>query len=368
MRKPHVFSLLIISCLLSVGTLRAEEETFTPDYITDDILPQLIEDVQTVHSSMSKPLDLANQTKCDQAYSKLFNKDQITMSVYFGYADLGKGDKNTGDIAERAWFEDQLTEPCVGNLVVCNLTPSETDDDVYYKKIKVNGRTVKIAMKLYNASLTDNVKINTESRATEQLAKSQAIQDSYMQSLQRDDIVIYFGHARYGSGPGFKPIKDFSNDWYKNYLRIPFLKEIRQTLKQTESPAKLIGMINCDAQAHYGHYLSKSAPTSALLMARQTISSSDALRTLFMSVQGLLSLTCEPEMNELFKKTLTRIYYWHYEPKPTSVDDKTAFLFNFYDNEKVEGNFYWQWMFNDLASVEKSVEVVDLTKANNKKK
>lgn len=346
------------------GHLASADVTYIPVYITDDLLPALTLDTQVIHQNFkSQGLTWLEGQQCKAAYQKLFNKDRIKMSLYFGYADLEAGNEHTADFAERAWFEDQLTEDCVDAVSVCGFAQAETNPKVYTKKLNVYGHVVELALTLYNSSLTESHIENTGARAADQNLKTAALEKSYIQSLQNDDISFYFGHARYGSGPGFGPIKDFSKAWFRNYTRKPVLKDIRQSLKANQEPAKMIGMINCDAQAHYGYYLNHNAPSSSLLLSRETILSEDALRILFMSVNSLFNLTCETEMKELFRKSITTVYYRQHEGKPTSIDEKTPLLFNFFKKEKVEGDRYWQWVVGNLLSIEHTMSVNDVEKA-----
>lgn len=340
--KIHYF--LSLPFFILTFSVSSFAETFRAGYISQTLKSEILETLSSVKNEVPNDQLTALETKqCAKAYAKLFSKDQFKMSVYFGYGDMEKSDYTT-DLDERRFFESFLTMECREGISLCGFekTKSKTKPNTYSKKIQLNQRTVDFQIALYHSSLTEIEKINRSTEKKQQHNLSRHLQLKYIESLINDDAVMYFGHARRGSGPGFFPLDEKSWLWLKTYSTTPFLNEINKSLQKSKKSAALIGMINCDGEGHYGKYLNQYAKKSSLFLTRQTTEGGDALRTLVIGVDGLLSESCEPQMNALLKKSVAYVFYDAKEKPPKSISKVQPKFFKFYDADKIYGETYWQ--------------------------
>ncbi len=346
--KIHYF--LSLPFFILTFSVSSFAETFRAGYISRPLKSEILETLSSVKNEVPNDQLTALETKqCAKAYAKLFSKDQFKMSVYFGYGDMEKSDYTT-DLDERRFFESFLTMDCREGVSLCGF--EKTKPNTYSKKITLNQRTVDFQISLYHSSLTEVEKINRVTEKDRQDKLSRQLQLNYINSLINDDAVMYFGHARRGSGPGFFPIDEKSWFWLKTYSTTPFLKEINKSLLKSKKSAGLIGMINCDGGGHYGKYVNQLAKNSSLFLRRQTTEGGDALRVLVIGVDGLLSESCEPQMNALLKKSVAYVFYNAKEKPPKSMSKVQPKFFKFYDADKIYGETYWQGLLKIVTEDE----------------
>jgi hypothetical protein len=106
--------------------------------------------------------------------------------------------------------------------------------------------------------------------------------------MERDDIVFYIGHSRYGTGPGFYRLPLFSSQWLSTYIHSPLLSATIRKLEQTSTPPKIFGIFSCSSQRYYAKKFHSAAPDMALIVSTgmtlynlNIVEAVDALNSIF---------------------------------------------------------------------------------------
>jgi len=321
-----------------------------PDAIPYGIYNDFKEELATLKS---QPHDETETEQCRSSYQKLFSKPELNWSIYFGYGD-GASENYTTDMAERDILEKEIKSPCPQfrpDIQLCDFRADSLISGQYTKQIKTkDGQVVNVRLKLFNSSLTSEIAVNKEKKS-EQKKKSKALEKSYLHALQTDDIVFYSGHARHGSGPGFRPLSENPLSKLVTGLFRPMAFKMYDTLGEDDrvdhsddvyprsipegKPPAILGFFACEAEAHYGVNLAHRTD-SGLILTRQSISTVDNMRLLYASSNNLLTESCEKDFTQSMNQSIKTIYYRKKKGPPTSFDDKMPKLFNFFHKDKVK--------------------------------
>ncbi|MES2801542.1 MAG: hypothetical protein V4654_03540 [Bdellovibrionota bacterium] len=321
-----------------------------PDLIPYGVYNDFKEELATLKP---QPIDETETEQCRSSYQKLFSKPDLNWSVYFGYGD-GASEKYTTDMAERDIFEKEIKAPCPSfrpDIQLCDFREDSISSQ-YVKQIKTkDGQVVNVRLKLFNSSLTSEIAVNKEKK-TEQKIKSKALEKSYLHALQTDDIVFYSGHARHGTGPGFRPLSKNPASKLITALFRPMAAKMYNSLEEDDrvdhadnvypppsaplgkSPA-ILGFFACEAEAHYGVNLAHRTD-AGLILTRQSISTVDNMRLLYAASNNLLTQSCEKDFSQIMNQAIKTIYYRQKKDPPTSYDDKMPKLFNFFHKDAVK--------------------------------
>lgn len=328
----------------------AGQAYWLPDSIPFGIYNDFKEELATLKP---QPGDATESEQCRTSYQKLFSKPDINWSIYFGYGD-GASDKYTTDMAERDIFEKEIKSPCPSfrpDIQLCGFREDPTISSQYVKQIRTQeGQVVNVRLKLFNSSLTTEVAVNREKKS-EQKKKSKALERSYLHALQTDDIVFYSGHARHGTGPGFRPLSNNPGSRLITALFRPMASKMYNSLgeddradhsddvyppptRAVKSPA-VLGFFACEAEAYFGVNLAHRTD-AGLILTRQSISTVDNMRLLYASSNNLLTQACEKDFTQSMTQAIKTIYYRKKKGPPTSYEDKMPKFFNFFHKDKVK--------------------------------
>lgn len=322
-----------------------------PDAIPYGVYNDFKEELATLQP---QPTDETETEQCRSSYQKLFSKPDLNWSIYFGYGD-GASENYTTDMAERDILEKEIKSPCPQfrpDIQLCDFKADSLISGQYTKQIRTkNGQTVNVRLKLFNSSLTSEITVNKE-RKSDQKKKSKALEKSYIHALQTDDIVFYSGHARHGSGPGFRPLSKNPFSKMVTGLFRPMASKMYNALGEddrvdhsddvypppaarTGKPPALLGFFACEAEAHYGVNLAHRTD-AGLILTRQSISTVDNMRLLYAASNNLLTESCEKDFTQSMNQSIKTIYYRQKKGPPTAYDDKMPKLFNFFHKDKVK--------------------------------
>lgn len=322
-----------------------------PDSIPYGIYNDFKEELATLKP---QPIDETEIEQCRSSYQKLFSKPDLNWSIYFGYGD-GASEKYTTDMAERDIFEKEIKSPCPQfrpDIQLCDFKADSLISGQYTKQIRTNdGQVVNVRLKLFNSSLTSEIAVNKEKKS-EQKKKSKALEKSYLHALQTDDIVFYSGHARHGTGPGFRPLSKNPLSKLVTGLFRPMASKMYNSLGEDDrvdhsddvyppptphtgkSPA-VLGFFACEAEAHYGVNLAHRTD-AGLILTRQSITTVDNMRLLYASSNNLLTQSCEKDFDQNMVQAIKTVYYSKKKAPPTAFADKMPKFFNFFHKDKVK--------------------------------
>ncbi len=326
-----------------------------PYWLPNEIAYGTYEDFKNELETLKpQPIDQVEAEQCRTSYKKLYSKPEINWSIYFGYGD-GASENYTTDMAERDLFEKEIKSYCPQfrpDIVLCEFKPDSLISGQYTKQIRTKeGRVVTVRLKLFNASLTSEIAKNVERKA-DQKKKSKAIERSYVRAFQTDDIVFYSGHARHGTGPGFRPLSTNGVSRFFTGLFRPMANKMYNAIGEDDrnqqnddewpprsppekSMTSVMGFFACEAEAHYGVNLAHRTD-AGLILTRQSISTDDNMRLLYAASNNLLNETCEKDFAQSMNKAIKTIFYNKKKAPPISYQDKMPKLFNFFHKDKVK--------------------------------
>lgn len=244
---------------------------------------------------------------CNQSYEKMYSDGELTLSVYLGYNDARED--HVADPMYKSMYVDIITAVCDKTKVteLCGFSRDPDDADIFTKTItRANGKSEVIKLKMKNAAVTDSNRTNMGAKKSEQDKRSKEFEDSFLNDLQNDDVVLYNGHSRYGTGPAYKPMG--SEDWKDAVNNKPTLNRMIQTLKTAKKTPGIIGMISCDSESHYGKALHEAAPNSGLILTRQITSFGDTRRTMLSSIDSILQKQCGDSFRSGMKAATQNIF------------------------------------------------------------
>jgi hypothetical protein len=246
------------------------------------------------------------------------------------------------DVFAKKEFVQNITDACLPGLTLCAFKKVADHNpliggETFEKTLQdARGKTLKVRLKLANASLTSVMLKNEDTYWKEQYYRSVEIERAYLESLNTDDVVLYTGHSRYGTGIGFRPFDTGSVPWLRAWILQPMKTSVEKTLHQASSPAKILGFFSCDSDAHYGRTLHAANPDTALLLTRGPLAIRDLPTTLFAGINSLISGHCEEQLQTSLRIGTRTFYYFKGEPKPVDFFAEAPKLFNFFADDTNE--------------------------------
>lgn len=347
-----------------------------PDWLSTNIFydfkKQLIEMKSQVQAQQQ--VGAQENVQCQSAYQNLFKKTDVRWSIFFGYGD-GDGKSYTSDFAERDLLEKEVRMPCPERspeIQFCGFSQKSQPGE-YVRQIRTKeNAVVNIHLRLFNASLTSMIKDNMHGKR--QIRKSRALEKQYIEALQTDDIVFYAGHARHGSGPGFRPLVRKSKDWWIATLFRPMMNNVLYALNpnrhnndegipaftKTVANPSIIGMFSCEAEAHFGSSFANNSE-SGLILTRQSVSNADNMRLLYAASNALMAQECEDEFHASMKESITKIYYRKDKRPPSNYEKKMPRVFNFFHKDKIKYKNDLLLYFQNRDEVEMDIITKEIT-------
>lgn len=362
-QMKQILNSLVIAFIFGFHLLAIAEDgsdAFMPAYFSSQLFTEMYDKaIETHHKFSQQKLSSNEKQICDMAYLKMFDSPEFKISVFFGYGDISSKHERTSDRIERYLFVTGLTQPCRPGIALCEFHKVNGSSYSYQRLIQTrNGQSVLVSIRVLTASLTDQVEFNEQQFRNEQIQRSKKMEQLFLQSMQQDDVVIYSGHSRHGTGVGMRPLKENSSDWYKAAIMRPMFYKMTKTLKDEKQP-KLLGLISCDSELHYGKVISENAPNTAILLTRNTLSAADAVRLLFNGLNSLLMQNCEAEFQTHLNQSIHSLYYYTRLGPPKDYNKKMPKIFNLFNPEEVTTSADIIQAYDDLKSEER---IIDLNK------
>jgi hypothetical protein len=190
---------------------------------------------------------------CRTPYLHLYAKEKLSLSIFYGYSD--DGDNGTDlviDGQSKAAMIAELTRSCEnGGNGACGFQKVRGSLDLLRRTMEgPDGKGRIVDLRIMNSGVSSSDSQNKGRLQGKQLAHSAKVERLFLRALQTDDIVIYAGHSRHGTGPGFYPMA--AADWIPAVLFEESLNKMTSTLKSSPTKPKLIGMFVCDGAYLYG--------------------------------------------------------------------------------------------------------------------
>jgi hypothetical protein len=254
------------------------------------------------------PDDRDRSRICDDMYSKVLAKREISIVFGLGYYDSSEGGaptysygdgsqsgmNDTIDIAYKSMYRQLFTRKCSHQLRLCGM--KETADGRFEKDVKSpQGEKVHVILEMRNSSLTHDHQTNVGPRLAEQMAKSDATTRWFFGSIPSADVVVYNGHSRKGGGPDFSPPKLLSNahvnyPWYQR--QTPGLNKLLQALEEPAKPSVLL-LMSCNSKELFERKVSAVAPHTAFSGTKAVIPGDIATKGALGGIDSFLRFQCQ---------------------------------------------------------------------------
>lgn len=234
--------------------------------------------------------------------TSLKNKDQIQISIYFGYIDQ-RPDNFTLDPKHSQDLLKLMSSPCTNsNQVVCGFSLiQDFEKNRYLLEKYFMGKNFQI--QLISSSISENDDLN--SKSSEQFQVSSRNFDLFSRSLQKDDVVLYQGHSRYGYGPDFlNPVLDengFTNKEFYSMSGFKTRSVLTTVLNERRDRLPVLGMFSCDSDKHFSGMLRSLKKTDFLMLTRDITYSSQLQKPMLQFLHNLLLGQCLSQGIEGFK-------------------------------------------------------------------
>jgi hypothetical protein len=123
--------------------------------------------------------------------------------------------------------------------------------------------------------------------------------NAYMSSLGQADVMIYDGHSRWGTGPGFGPFGGIQ--YVAGKLTHSSFKKFEAAFERAQHKPKFMMLAACNSVQAYVGALQKISPqTSFLGTADDEQSPAAGEQTVLTFIDSLIEERCEADMAEAF--------------------------------------------------------------------
>lgn len=208
---------------------------------------------------------LGNAT-CQKEYLDIFAKNEINMTLAFGYDDISE--TATNDLSSLNLFVKTLTAKCsVWDQRMCGFKVDSKGPYVLSKKFfgpDGRPRTLKITADASSVSADDKAnRLNPL-----QKIQSENMKQLFVKGLQDSEVTIYMGHSRDGGGPSFEPPRLLSNG-HVNYSYYHKNKKDKllmvNALAKSPNKSRIVALISCSSIRWFARSIESSAPSSGLI-------------------------------------------------------------------------------------------------------
>jgi hypothetical protein len=205
-----------------------------------------------------RALSRADEGQCAEHYAEMFDDGLLSVSVFFGALDTPSG--HFLDISSARAITEFLTSPCRASFGACGFEREPGKEVVLAKRIERGLVRIRVA----HSSIAE--RMDERDALREQHARAAVVENEFRSSLGRDDIVVYAGHARFGTGPGFSTVPTFSSAWVSTYILQPPIVSFAEHLASSEKTPTILALLGCNTERYYGRTLRAAAPNSSLLL------------------------------------------------------------------------------------------------------
>jgi hypothetical protein len=241
-------------------------------------------------NSLMLPL---SKSTCQNEYLDLFSKNEMSMTVVFGYDDLETKNK-TKDRKSLALFVKALTAKCgKWDQKMCGFTLNSINPHVLTRKMfGPDGRSKTLKVITDTSSISEDDTLNRKNPAQE--IQSQKMRDLFTSGLENSDVTFYHGHSRDGGGPSFAPPKLKANGHidYNWYHKNKTDKDLMiNALAKNPNKSRIIGLVSCSSIRWFSKSIGNSAPATGIVATNESFYTANFLESLPV-MENIFSYQC----------------------------------------------------------------------------
>lgn len=269
----------------------------------------------------ASPNSSLNMPKCAPVTERAVSKGLIDIRYALGYFDDSQGhdvvwnNKNYGlspslDIAVYNVTRKWLTKKCPFNArMLCEfkeIGDPRTGLVRLEKEIFLQGKRVKVSIRLTHASASEIYSQNLSELAYEQKRLSEQSEMNFFGGLEEADMVFYNGHSRNGGGPDFNPprLNSLRKTDYEGYYKKvqPGFNRLLAAITQNPNPGFFLGMFSCFSYRHFYKKIISTNPKQRLVLTSDEIDYLQSFLASMSYMEGLLQGSCGEELAQFAKK------------------------------------------------------------------
>jgi hypothetical protein len=246
------------------------------------------------------------QPQCEAAYDDLYSKDELDFRLLLGYMDFGRSVEDP--YVGAALLTDLQRECGESGVGACGFKPDPDDLTLLTKTVLHRGQPKVVRLRVqWSAVSTDNRRNSGTDRnvslRAQQQSRTREMEKLFSDGLKESDVLIYFGHARYGAGPDFGPPVLNRNGTHNqaHYQKPENQQSINQmltTLSQSPRPPKILAVLGCDSEKLFGNRIREAAPGSTTVLPAGLAYLEPGVAQAFGLLDAVLSKRCEREFNQ----------------------------------------------------------------------
>jgi hypothetical protein len=234
-----------------------------------------------------------------------FKIDENDLRIFFGYKDARPG-RFVGDRHERLALVQHLVEPCPeGDRQTCGFKRQSRDANLLLKKVSIEGSAapIKIHLRLIHSSVSTDDEENRHNPY--QKIMSEQAESSFLEGLEKADLVFYNGHSRFGGGPDFNPPLTNEAGYVDSKFYRTFtsgLTKMISALEKRKDAANMqqldhFGMFSCASTQHFRKAL-KDVGVPNIITSVRLLHYAEALRRTEKQLNKFLQSLTQPKPND----------------------------------------------------------------------
>lgn len=289
-------TLQIILCLPVLYSCEPESSLSISDEINKEL---------SIFSTYTKLDQLRDD--CHDVYSKLYNKEMLRVSIFLGLLDNNFG--RILDNQAKSSIIEHLLKECGSGYYACGFSLKKNKPTIL-EKTTIDKK--KITISIYDSSINGTSTSKELKLSKGQQKKSELISETFLKSINKDDIVFYIGHSKYGTGPGFYYLPFPSSQWRTAYFKHPSLKATVRALKEAATPPKLLGLFGCSSQRYYAYIMHKTVPKTALIVSNHMTIYDTNIAEAIVALNSIFGNMCFSEFEGSYTSLHTNSQYMVY--------------------------------------------------------
>ncbi|MCB1736996.1 MAG: hypothetical protein KDI42_02630 [Gammaproteobacteria bacterium] len=234
---------------------------------------------------------------CRSRYRSIFAGDETVISIFFGFTELDRIDL-VFDPFSRQELERRLRTPCRDHEFVCGFSADESQPWRLKKTLPLpESRAHQVVVELFDSAITDDYAPFADdpdaAKIEQQARKTAEVRALFLDRINRSQVVLYSGHARRGTGPGFGPVAALTQPWFEAAFLGASLRDFRRTLANSPHQPELIGLFACASRDHYLRDLAAVAPNTGFIVSNGDTQPDQDNANLLGTLDALLRRSCK---------------------------------------------------------------------------
>lgn len=274
---------------------------FTDALADESILPlrKVLNDQERYLSTL---VEGPRSESCDKRYRRLWKDGVLNIDWFYGYLD------SEGIVVDRLYSQETrrfLQRPCrpgmrgaCGFKVIADHSAS-LGPVILSRALTKNHRVV---LRVWYSASSDWETKNSVGLGrfsimnTAQRKKTTQVWKDFLRSLQSTEVVIYSGHSRVGTGPGFAPfsvLQTVGGTLFKYNL-----EKTRYALQSATKKPEVLMISSCESEKYYLATFHKAAPKTAIAVTQFEQSFGAGEQTAVAMIDSLVTGRCAKGMNQ----------------------------------------------------------------------